>query len=1224
MRAAKPYGLRTSVKTAFVMAAFLQENEGSLSLEGLQLALLSAGLGDNQIKFDFINNAQLEHSTRPMDEVDTFRLMLYRYTAQDLWVFRHRSSGLTLLYIPGNSSPLHEFADLKALKSWVVQQARDPLKKVALVAHFSKDDREDGTFHAGVLTALDGMAIYPLQHHLTRNAGFFNDDGYWDPASYINLAGEPRTIDPFAELVMVMKQASLATAEEIIRDDADVNRANLSAVVEPTVRWLNQWGALALFFPGGEGLLALAGLIEAAYGINEIVDAEDPEHRKEGLTRTVFGLLNALPLAFEVGGGKPDINVPSPGEKLPEPVIVEPAPIDPGPGVSPAPGGSVDLPLAEWSRPRLMRCIGPSVESFSEETLEQVRKVSGIDDNGLRLLHAEHRAPRGILADTISRFKIDQDLQTLIERLSSGQHAQVDSTLVQWLTRDKDWPADVGLRLMDKERIVWEFRGRASVRPIVVQQGDGLLQAVVRRLDTEEMRALLADQLSAKSLLPDLDTRVQLLRKKLGSIAQRQRTDLFKQRYLALQKTDSELLLTLRQEHPDLPNAVLEQMLIRENLTASQNLTLEETKQLMLRLETRAQEYERSVRLARAYEGLFLDSVSNVDSDTLLLHTVERMPGWTRNVCIEVREGSFNGNVLDRIGAKGAPQWRCLVKMGNRYQAFDTFGQPAHAAENFADAVLHALPDTELAALRLHADDGLLNFKFKIRQQALPRQELATVLRRQELRSPFYDPDDGGLKGGGAPVPVSGEELTRVISRLSVKEFYPYFTDAQADEFLHRFGVGAVRELDRLKAEFERLETGLRDWEGQVEADMEAVDGLTLSEDELDEDLSDEELEAINDERIEEWLGTEREYRRTLATVLKKRFKWQGDESEKIYLDGQMVGFRLDLTRISPGRLYGLPTLGMRFSGVASLEISGECDGLVQFLEAFPELQTLELSRVSLNELPAAIMTMTGLRTLKIYNAELVLTPANAGSFSNLIHLRELSLDSNPLGRPPSVLGLSELQKLSLSDTRITSCPVGIAHTPYLKLLDLSGNQISRVPESVLQQSLLSETGKIPSGRNVILDFNPITDRDTLQRLIAHRRRTGIDLWRNSNAPDVQQPADWLQGLPEQQMKPRAALWARLAGDPKTAMFAERFKTLGQTPEYLVEREDLQRRVWEVLEGVARADERLQHHLISLAANGSKSPAVLLEEFEIAIRQYDAWKSMPQPSFMLPKRPRLE
>ena len=108
-----------------------------------------------------------------------------------------------------------------------------------MAAHFAEDDREDGTFHAGVLTALDGMAVYPRQHRLTNEAGFFNDDGFWDPADYIGFDDSPSATDPFARLVLTHEAAALASVNSI-RDDAQVNRDNLSAVVEPLVQWINR------------------------------------------------------------------------------------------------------------------------------------------------------------------------------------------------------------------------------------------------------------------------------------------------------------------------------------------------------------------------------------------------------------------------------------------------------------------------------------------------------------------------------------------------------------------------------------------------------------------------------------------------------------------------------------------------------------------------------------------------------------------------------------------------------------------------------------------------------------------------------------------------------------------------------------------------------------------------------------------------------------------------
>nr|WP_322784171.1 DUF6543 domain-containing protein [Pseudomonas sp. PCH199] len=294
----RPYAMRTSTKAAFVMTAWLQYQENSLSQKGLELAMQAAGLPPDQT-WDLLKIAQLQAPTRLSSQVEASRLRLYRYTATDIWCFRERASGRVLLYVPGNSSPLHEFTDNAHLRRWIVDQGRAVDTKQAFALHFADEDRRDGTFHAGVLTALDGMAQYPDQHRLTKEAGLFNNDGYWDPADYIGFDLPPSGTDPFAQLVLTMKQAAQASVETI-RDDAQVNRDNLSAVIEPIVQWVNQFGPLALFVPGGEGLMALAGLIDAGYGLDQIVNGETASERSQGLSRTVFGLLNALPLAAGV------------------------------------------------------------------------------------------------------------------------------------------------------------------------------------------------------------------------------------------------------------------------------------------------------------------------------------------------------------------------------------------------------------------------------------------------------------------------------------------------------------------------------------------------------------------------------------------------------------------------------------------------------------------------------------------------------------------------------------------------------------------------------------------------------------------------------------------------------------------------------------------------------------------------------------------------------------
>jgi hypothetical protein len=116
------YALRTSAKAAFVMAAFLQRHENSLARQGLELALQAAGLPFDQA-WPALTIEQLRTSARVPAALNAGRLKLYRYVSRDIWGWRD-SRGRIVLYIPGNSSPVHAFGDAGQLHQWIVQQGR--------------------------------------------------------------------------------------------------------------------------------------------------------------------------------------------------------------------------------------------------------------------------------------------------------------------------------------------------------------------------------------------------------------------------------------------------------------------------------------------------------------------------------------------------------------------------------------------------------------------------------------------------------------------------------------------------------------------------------------------------------------------------------------------------------------------------------------------------------------------------------------------------------------------------------------------------------------------------------------------------------------------------------------------------------------------------------------------------------------------------------------------
>ncbi|WP_256676581.1 dermonecrotic toxin domain-containing protein [Pseudomonas sp. H3(2019)] len=1033
IRSKAPSPLRTAVKSAFVMAAYLQHQEQSLTAAGLKLALRVAGLGPEQT-WEQLGIEQLQRFTDIGSTIKTSRLRIYRYTSTDIWCFSQVGRARRLLFIPGNSSPFLEFEHISDLRQWVVQAARDSEKSQALTEHFAKDDRSDGTLHAGVLTALQGMAIFPQQHRLTKTAGFFNNDGYWDPADYIQFEKPPKGSDPFAEWVLVMKQAATDSAETI-RDDAQVNRDDLSAVVEPVVQWINRFGPLALFVPGGEGVLALAGLIDAGYGLAQAVDGKTPDERSAGVTRTVFGLLNALPLAAEGAAIKAEEHSVGIGvDPGPAPEVVD----EPLSGESSFVAGDVAPPAPGAERVQLMRGIGPSVQSFSDEVLAQIAHVSPVDDDVLRLMQTGDRPPSPVLADTISRFTIDQDLQRAIDALPEGS-AQ-------------------------------------------------------------------AEQLKST------------------------RVEQFKQRYDALQHSDNDWVRLFQHQYPGLPKSAVEQMLDRSGVDIAAPHTLADAKRVLGQLSGKAQQYEQHVRLCRAYEGLYLKSVENADSDVLVLHTLERLPGWSRAIRVETLYGLAG-------------------------------------TADFDQALLALLPQEQRSALGLRPGHEWQDLQLKIRESALPRSELILGLHRMDSGLTFRRL---GLRGGGFPTTAQSGEMSTEMMRLQVKEIYPAFTSEQADEFLLNAGARAQADLDRLRLQAEQLRVDITSWIEDITDDIEDMDiEILLAGDEGTEGMSDAEIEEENDARIEEWMEIERDTRYELAEELIAIWQKRSGPDSRVYRDGQFIGFHLDMDF---EQMHYLPQLNVKLNDVVSLTMPNfkltQRSSLNGFLECFPNLRTLNMQGVDLRlfnqdgievgRLPPAIADLRQLETLNLKATRLVLTEESTRQLAELTRLQELNLSENPLDVPPAVIQMTELRKLELRGAGLRTCPVLTLDHPYMERLDLRNNYITRVPHGVRRQSVVKG--------NVLLSGNPLVDADSLKWVMDHRKQTGINLWMWAATPDVSWPDCWLTGLSSEQATRQTSCWQRVLAKEGSERFFGTLKVLTRTADFRVDYAPLQLRVWHMLD----------------------------------------------------------
>ena len=219
-----------------------------------------------------------------------------------------------------------------------------------------------------------------------------------------------------------------------------------------------------------------------------------------------------------------------------------------------------------------------------------------------------------------------------------------------------------------------------------------------------------------------------------------------------------------------LPNRLAEEIVASANRRHLADMAISGRPSLALAEEARL--YLQQVRIARAREGLYLDVEANVDSARLLLHGLETLADWPKEVRIGLYQGSAEGSLLGEIGSGSAPQiklvWRAQLPQAFCQELFDSLPEYARSQLGLSDAT----------ALR-----GTLQA-----QPAASSRQLRQWLGMQALKPGFRSPLR--LANGRVGYPLSGGHV-------------PFFT---ADELLDKLRLlqlediapeDALRELSR-------------------------------------------------------------------------------------------------------------------------------------------------------------------------------------------------------------------------------------------------------------------------------------------------------------------------------------------------------------------------------------------------------------------------------------------
>lgn len=408
------------------------------------------------------------------------------------------------------------------------------------------------------------------------------------------------------------------------------------------------------------------------------------------------------------------------------------------------------------------------------------------------------------------------------------------------------------------------------------------------------------------------------------------------------------------------------------------------------------------------------------------------------------------------------------------------------------------------------------------------------------------------------------------------RHMFPEKTLAQARQFIRALGAEAEPEVRRLEREFQVLEEQLDAWSfsgGGAQQRYVRANQMRLDQSELGD--------------------------RYLAKT--RIFQcWRRETPQQLAHDGTPIGLELDLSGLT---LPSLPDLDIDFSHVGSLklsnmQLSASPEG---FLARFRHLRWLDLSKNQLRDLPPAIGDMHGMTRLFLQNNQIVLTAETARILSERVTLRALMIENNPLGIAPDFSLITDMRSLNLSNTHLETWPVGLAAQPSLDAVNLSNNQITTIPNSVLVPSdaLLEQTTRINNLIN--LSNNPLSDATMALVELYNERLTGrgmTGIGRQNRLvltaghrivrSRVQNLADasfkhWTHGFSQTQIGERRSQWQALTAHRGAEAF---FEILNRLKHGGAGHVDQQRRVWDVLDTISENNpesERLRGELFDRA-----------------------------------------
>ncbi|MDT3311958.1 NEL-type E3 ubiquitin ligase domain-containing protein [Pseudomonas sp. rhizo66] len=814
----------------------------------------------------------------------------------------------------------------------------------------------------------------------------------------------------------------------------------------------------------------------------------------------------------------------------------------------------------DWPNDALMRRLGHSVERFSPAELEQIRIGSGTDHNALRQMHIDNSPPPPLLTDTVRRFSAYDDVLTAAADIRAGRPIDPQAVWLEpLLTGLPGWPYSKALEVFADASLSGYSRkyGNPQAAPadtLRISLNDlnagQLPDRVANFLTDEEFNHLLG---------PDIpwDERVAALRNRLANAVDERRGEVSRHVYQAGERSDKADIRIVKQTFPDLPLPLAEKLVAQAS--PSELKRIADEKRLPLRLKVQAREMAFEACTTRAYEGFYHDELMTADSERLALNTLRLNTDTFADLRLEVRDGTYDGPLRCSVGPDDASVVRRLIRdQQGRYEVLDAGNRTLHDADDFYESILQAVPAETLPAVGYRHGQGR-PLKLWIMEEAAAPAQRRTALAEPPIR-PVATIETETLVRGWPwfwAEPTPEQRISTLYPKMNTREVNAFI------EVLQRKSDGnAVDAIAKLESERKEFHSALQKWRDDHPAGLD--------------DAGDPAYGASVDYMQNGGLHIEEQ--------LIECFERKSDPFGERSLDPDQ-GYTLDLS--SELRTYDLerwwkdlrkrPDIKVHLDKITSLRInraslSADPEGL---LGSFPHLRQLSARQCKLEEIPSSIGRMRQLEDLDLADNRI----GSAPQLKELVRLRTLNLNGNPLHLPPDVGRMYRLEELSLANTDIQTWPEGLfkvgsvdRQRPRSFMLDMRQAPINTLPEVtpgteqafVLSRARFGLSGLTNEDRVRFGQYRESSGFAFEQRY-SQAIKTELRHWQvSSDEPGGFSPSSAFS-------KYREETWHDLMAEPDSAGFFSVIAKQRESADYRTHhgRRQLTRRVWEMVEAAA-------------------------------------------------------